>query len=322
MRVVVDTGSRLHLGFTDLSSDLGRTCGSIGVALDRPSTAVVLEESEQLRISGAGAEAIRAVVRRFSDAYGVEPRVSITVRERIPEHVGLGSGTQTALAVAAGLAVMCGIDADVRELARMLLRGRRSGIGIAAFHSGGLIIDAGAPSPGGAGTAVPTVVWRHDIPADWSFIVAIPVGIEGLSGHGEEGVFARLTSSVRTSEEISRLALLQLMPALSEGDIEAFGRALTAIDRKTGQYFADVQGGVYSHGDTGATIAEMLRMGALGAGQSSWGPTVYGLVPEADAAPLRAHMAAFFAERDMGEAVHVCHGRNTRARVDVSRGAS
>ena len=44
MRVSVDTGCRLHLGFTNLSDDVGRCYGSLGVALDRPSTTVVVEE--------------------------------------------------------------------------------------------------------------------------------------------------------------------------------------------------------------------------------------------------------------------------------------
>lgn len=321
MRVTVDTGSRLHLGFTNLGTDMSRTCGSIGVAIDKPSASILLEESDDLRITGGDRESLRAVARRFSESYGVEQRWSITVRERIPTHVGLGSGTQTALAVAAGLAALCGIDAGVAELAGMLRRGRRSGIGIAAFQAGGLVIDAGAraETAGAAGAVVPTVVWRQDVPSDWCFVVAIPLGIEGLSGHGEEGVFAKLTSSVRISEEVCRLTHLQLMPALVEGDIETFGRALTAVDRKTGEYFAGVQDGVYSHTATGAAIAEMLRAGALGAGQSSWGPAVYGLVREGDAAALAAHVSGFFAARGLGDAVHICHARNTQARLEISR---
>ena len=117
-----------------------------------------------------------------------------------------------------------------------------------------------------------------------------PGGGEGLSSHGEEGVFASLTPSVHISEEVCRLTQLLLMPALVERDIEGFGRALTAIDRKTGAYFSDVQGGVYSHEATNETVAAMLREGAFGAGQSSWGPAVYGLVREDQASRLESSM--------------------------------
>ena len=71
-------------------------------------------------------------------------------------------------------------------------------------------------------------------PADWRFVVVIPDADSGLSGHSEEGVFGALAPSVRISEEVCRITQLRLMPALVEHDIEEFGRALTAVDRKTG----------------------------------------------------------------------------------------
>jgi beta-ribofuranosylaminobenzene 5'-phosphate synthase len=258
-------------------------------------------------------------VRRFSDAFGVEPRVSIRVTERIPEHVGLGSGTQLALALGAGLAAVCGIDADTRELARILRRGKRSGIGVAAFGAGGFIVDAGVRTSETSGVEVPTVVWRYDVPSDWCFVVAVPNAGEGLSGHREEGVFATLTPSIHISEEVCRLTQLRLMPSLVEGDIDAFGSAITVIDRKSGSYFSDVQGGLYSHKETNETVAAMLELGALGAGQSSWGPAVYGVVRERNAGKLEAELRRFFALNGLGDTVYVCRGRNTRARVEVRR---
>lgn len=321
MRVAVDTGCRLHLGFTNLSEDIGRCFGSIGVAIDRPCTSVVFEENDELAILGENKEPVRTAVRRFCDTYGVEPMVSIRVDEHIPEHVGLGSGTQLALAVGAGLAAVCGIDADVREFALALQRGRRSGIGIAAFRTGGFLIDAGSSGTLCDRPSVPTVVWRHDFPADWCFVIAIPAGGEGLSGHSEEGVFAALTPSVHISEEVCRITQLLLMPALIEHDIESFGRALTAIDRKTGAYFSEVQGGVYSHEATNETVAAMLREGAFGAGQSSWGPTVYGLVRENQAMLLASRMGEYLRGNGLGEAVIIAHGRNTRANVEIHKDA-
>lgn len=321
MKVTVTTGCRLHLGFTNLSEDVGRSFGSIGVALDRPICTVVVEESEALEIVSDDREHIRAWVRRFSDAFGVEPLVSIAVRERIPEHVGLGSGTQLALAVGAGLATICGIDVDMREVAGVLCRGRRSGIGISAFCRGGFIIDAGVKKGDTGRGRVPTVVWRHDFPSDWCFVVAVPEDCQGLSGHNEESVFATLAASVRVSEEVCRLTQLVLMPALVERDIEEFGRALTAIDRKNGSSFAHVQGGIYSGGETNVAVEAMLRAGALGAGQSSWGPAVYGLVHERKVGQVEAEVREYLRACELGGAVFVSHGRNTRARVEVQKEA-
>jgi beta-ribofuranosylaminobenzene 5'-phosphate synthase len=316
VRVSVATGCRLHLGFTNLSDDVGRCYGSLGVALDRPSTTVVVEECRDAAVVGDDPEQIRACYRRFCDHYRVDPRVSIEVSESIPQHVGLGSGTQLGLAVGLGLAMVCGIDADVWDIATAMGRGRRSGIGTAAFQTGGFVVDAGHRRGGSGRDAAPTVVWRRDVPADWRFIVVVPDEGSGLSGRSEEGVFGTLAPSVRISEEICRITLLKLMPALVEHDIEEFGRALTAVDRKTGAYFSDVQGGIYSGGETNAAVDALLSAGACGAGQSSWGPAVYGLVHERDVAKVEAAVKKSLADDGRAARVFVSQGRNTEARVE------
>ena len=317
MRVSVATGCRLHLGFTNLSDDVGRCFGSLGVALDRPSTSVVVEDGRDRGVVGDDPGQISACVQRFCDHYQVDPRVSVEVRESIPQHVGLGSGTQLALAIGLGLAMVCGIDADVRDVAVAMGRGRRSGVGTAAFRTGGFVIDAGHKKGGTCRESPPTVVWRRDFPADWRFLVVIPVAARGLSGRCEEGVFGALRPSVRISEEVCRITQLRLMPALVEHDIDEFGRALTDVDRKTGTYFSDVQGGVYGGGDANAAIEALLSAGARGAGQSSWGPAVYGLVHERDAARVEMAVRDSLARSGAGSRVVVSLGRNTGARVEV-----
>lgn len=319
MRVSVSTGCRLHLGFTNLSDDIGRCFGSVGVALDRPSTTVVVEERGEDVVVGDDPEQLRAYRRLFCEYYQVDPRVSIEVQESIPQHAGLGSGTQLALAIGRGLATVCGIDTDVRDLAVAMNRGRRSGVGTAAFQAGGFVIDAGRPKERSAREVAPTVVWRREFPADWRFIIVIPDTDRGLSGRSEEGVFGGLGPSVRISEEVCRITQLRVMPTLVEHDIEGFGRALTALDRKTGAYFSGVQGGVYSGGETNEAIDALLSAGAHGAGQSSWGPAVYGLVHERDAGRVEVAVRRALGANGDGGRVYVSHGRNTEARVEVPR---
>ncbi len=76
---------------------------------------------------------------------------------------------------------------------------------------------------------------------------------------------------------ISHLIVMGLLPALKEKDIETFGKSLTEIQSIVGDYFATVQGARFSSSSAGDCIKHMLDNGAHGAGQSSWGPTVYGL---------------------------------------------
>ncbi len=322
MRVSVATGGRLHIGFTNMSDGFGRCYGSMGVALDSPRTTVVIENHDTLEVEGANAEQIRAYVVRFCELYSVEPRVTIQIRERIPEHVGLGSGTQLALAIGMGLARVCGVRAQVHDLASALGRGRRSGVGIAAFETGGFVVDAGRKKGDHGLRKTPTVVFRRDFPSRWCFVVAVPGVRHGLNGPDEEGVFRALAPPARISEEICRLTLLKLMPALIEQDIEEFGCALTAIDRKTGQYFAEVQGGIYGQGEASEIIDVMLQAGAHGAGQSSWGPSVYGLVDEVRAIRVEKEVRRALDERRDGGSVFIAHGRNRGAKVEIEREGS
>ena len=63
----------------------------------------------------------------------------------------------------------------------------------------------------------------------------------------------------------------------SSAIVEEFGAALTRIQQLVGDAFATVQGGRF-HPRAGALVDALLGGGAAGAGQSSWGPAVYGVV--------------------------------------------
>ena len=76
----------------------------------------------------------------------------------------------------------------------------------------------------------------------------------------------------------SHVVLMGLLPALAEADIAAFGGALSAIQTITGRWFASVQGGTFAPGPGADLVRQMTEWGAAGVGQSSWGPTVYGIV--------------------------------------------
>src|SRR5262249_47668773 len=97
MRVIVEAGARIHLGFLDLNGSCGRRFGSIGVSLARRRCQV------EARRAVAGApdstvEPVRAILERLTELGDVAVAVRLT--EAIPSHAGFGSGTQHALAVA------------------------------------------------------------------------------------------------------------------------------------------------------------------------------------------------------------------------------
>ncbi len=109
------------------------------------------------------------------------PGVEIVLEERLPRHVGLGSGTQLALSVLAGTARAHGLEPRVRDHAPAMGRGGRSGVGVATFEAGGFVVDAGHPTarfttepPAEGDWTVPPVVSRHDLPQSGGFSSSFP----------------------------------------------------------------------------------------------------------------------------------------------------
>ncbi len=285
MRVAVRAPARLHFGFIDLDGSLGRVFGSIGLAIDGPALSLEVTPANRLAVEGDETDRALALAQRFLRHYGLRRGVHISIKETIPAHVGLGSGTQLALGIATALARLCSIKASVRELAAVMGRGARSGVGIAAFERGGFILDGGRNVRGtrdpGDPTPLPHAIVRHAFPKNWTFVVAVPDVGRGLSGDAEDRVFRRLAARPATRpSQVSRIVLMQMLPALLERDPVAFGRSLTSIQRIVGGWFRPIQGGIFAS-PSGARIASaMARAGALGVGQSSWGPAVYGMAQD------------------------------------------
>jgi beta-ribofuranosylaminobenzene 5'-phosphate synthase len=280
--VRVETGGRIHLGFQNLSLAHARLYGGIGIALDRPRVVVEATPADAVRCADdlAAEYALRATERLSVGG------ADVTISESLPRHVGLGSGTQLALAVFAAVARAHDLSVDVRSAAPTLGRGGRSGVGVAGFEEGGFIVDAGHPTarfttdpPVDGQWTVPPVVARHSLPADWRVVLAIPAVSRGRHGHDEEQSMRAIVeeASPAIADDVTAVVLRRLLPAAAAGDLPAFGAAVDEIERLNGVWYADEQGGVFR--PPVGTIVETLgeHDAIAGAGQSSWGPTVYGL---------------------------------------------
>ena len=284
----IETPSRLHFTLIDLNGSLGRIDGSVGAALEYPNWIINVEASEKLevKVSGEARPAeIKKLILKFSRRYGIEPNFYVEVSGGIPRHIGLGSTTQLALGVAYALAKISGVDASLRELAYAMGRGGTSGIGVAAFEAGGVIVDGGhsfGPKkhkktflPSRYSRAPPPpVLARYYPPKDWLWVVVAPLGYRGAHGHREAEIFRRSCPiSEAEVEKLSRIILMKLMPALAEFDIESFGESLNSLQTLG---FKKLE--VRLAGRLPRKLMELMReQGAYGAGLSSFGPAVYGL---------------------------------------------
>jgi len=263
------------MGFIDLCGSLGRCFGSIGVGVSEISLRLSITHADELKAEGPCSERALKAARTFSEATGTHCRVAIRIHEAIPEHVGLGSGTQLALAIGAGLARFHGLKLAVRDIARTIERGARSGIGIAVFEQGGMVLDGGR----GPDTVTPPVIARMEVPAEWRFILIFDERGQGLHGVQEIMAFNALPPfPAAETARLCHLLLMQALPALAEGNIVGFGAVITELQKAVGDYFAPVQGGRFTSPEVGEALAWLQAQGAVGLGQSSWGPTGFCLV--------------------------------------------
>ena len=301
MKVYVKTPARLHLGLIDLNGDLGRIFGGLGVGIDHPNVIVEAEKSGILSIEGKETQLVSEMVNRFFTAYNLPPKVHITVKEAIPAHIGLGSGTQLSLAVSVALARLLNVQASIQQLTVVMNRARRTGVGTAIFEKGGFVVDGGKSTSLNA--PFPPLIYRQPFPSEWQFVVAIPNLIEGLSNSQENHAFDRLSKMpAEDVGKICRLTMIKLLPALAEVDIKNFGEALTRIQEIIGGYFAQVQGGKFTRADVADCIEFMKESGAYGVGQSSWGPALYGVIKKEEAKQALKKVKAYLNKGVGGQA--------------------
>lgn len=305
--------ARLHLGFLDLNGGLGRMFGSIGLAVDVPRTELVLRRSRTYKGEGPDHARAIATLHRFADVFSLGGAYEVKIASAIPSHAGLGSGTQLALAAGAALMTLEGIEHSPSRLGEIVDRGARSAIGMAAFEHGGFIVDGGR----GARDQAPPILVRTHFPDDWRALLVIDARTAGVHGEAEAQAFAALPPlSDAAAANVCRLVLMQLVPGLMETDIDAFGNALTEIQKIVGNHFAGAQGGSPWTSPAVGRVVEALRAaGAYGIGQSSWGPTGFAFAPSQEIAG-RLYDSSIGLARAEGLEILVAGGRNRGASVE------
>lgn len=316
-RVVIRTGCRLHFTLIDMNAELGRVDGGVGVGLKSPGWTVEVLKAKQWAVD----ERARVIVELLKGKLGIKGPFSVKVGGGIPEHVGLGSKTQLALAIASGFAAFDKETAKltVPQLARLVERGGTSGIGVTTFERGGLIMDGGHnySEKGGflpsrySKAATPPVLARFDVPDSWFFVVAIPKG-RNIEGKEEVKAFKDHTPVPRKEVgALTRLILMNMLPAVAEDDIEAFGKTLDKI-----------QSLGFKRVETRLQVPEvvqiqnkMVDLGASGAGLSSFGPACYCAIRGRTAADKMASDLVRFIKRKIGGTAFVSQAQNSGASI-------
>lgn len=275
-RLRIQTASRLHFGLLGWGPNAPRQFGGIGLMVEDPGIRLIGEPAKRPQAVGPLSERVETLLRRLEgvevDGVALRP-ARVEIQSAPEEHQGLGVGTQINLAVARLVLELSGVsNPSLDQLAALSGRGRRSGIGLHGFERGGLLVDGGHRAAGD----VPPLVARMDFPPDWSILILRPSGPKGRHGPDESTAFAELPPFPdRVTERLCRLVLLDILSAVAERDLPTFGAALAELQRRVGEAFATAQGGVFASPEAETLIVEMGRLGLVGAGQSSWGPSLY-----------------------------------------------
>jgi beta-ribofuranosylaminobenzene 5'-phosphate synthase len=322
--------ARLHLGFLDPGASLGRRFGSLGLTVNGLETAIELGAASGAQtVVGDGADPAdidraAAWLHTMQRHTGQREPLRLTLVRSLAPHSGLGSGTQLALAIGRAFAQWHGLPLATPQIAQWLGRGKRSGIGIAGFDHGGLLVDGGPDANGLPGA----VLARVALPATWRIVVVQDTACRGLSGHAEADAIAALPPLPRgAAADLCHHVLMRVLPGAAAADFASFAAGVTHIQRVLGAHFAAAQGGMFTSAAVGRLIealgdhAVLVETSPAAIGQSSWGPTGFAFLPSqahAEAVLAAAREAGLIAP-SLG--VRIVSGRNSGAAVIDRRAA-
>ena len=315
--VNVRAPARLHLGFLDMSGDLGRKFGSIGLSITNIETSITASYADDIDISGIFLERAENYAEQILSHFGIDGGVDLSIHSTIPEHAGLGSGTQLSLAVASAICHLYELPENrASYLATILHRGARSGIGVGAFMNGGFVVDGGR----GEKTVIPPIITRLPFPEHWRIILIFDDEVKGINGIDERRAFNQLPKMKReVSDSLCRLTTMQALPAIIEQDCFEFGAAITEIQNIIGDYFSIAQGGRYTSKFLKPILKTISKEGATGVGQSSWGPTGFGIFPNETIAFQALKKVRNEWKSESRLRFVLCEAHNQKATISISK---
>jgi len=303
--VSITAPARLHMGFFDLNGELGRRYGSIGVCLDQPQTELhAWRANHGMTAEGPGASRAIKIASGLTQALGLKQGMHMQLMQAIPEHAGLGAGTQMSLAVGLAMSRLYDLGLTIKDVALHTQRGARSGIGLGTFAQGRVIVDGGNSGRGN----VPPVIAHADFPEAWRIILIRDSSHTGVHGEAETEAFKALPPfPADIAAHLCRRVLMQALPALAEHDLSSFGAAIRELQERTGDYFAPAQSGRYASAKVGAVLQWLHERQVSCLGQSSWGPTGFAIVEsEVQAQEFMQVLKQQFSNLDF----LLCRGRN------------
>ena len=308
MKLSVSTPSRLHFGLFAVGDEVERSFGGVGLMVAALGTEITASPADRFQVTektenigqretdnSERTETVRKITQmwfeRFHSDLGgdfsfkleaiEDLPVHLKIQKATPRHSGLGSGTQLAMAIGIALQRYFGLPMPKPdELAVGLGRAARSAIGTYGCFEGGLIVDRGKNPD----EQVSPIDLRVNFPEHWPIaIVRVneprskqDPSPAGLHGAAEKDAFDRLPpTNEKQLAHMRSLVSQQLVPGVLEENYQRFAGALYEFGRRSGEYFAEIQGGPYASETISAVIETVYNSDVHATGQTSWGPSVF-----------------------------------------------
>jgi beta-ribofuranosylaminobenzene 5'-phosphate synthase len=298
--VNVSAPAHLHTGNFDMTGDLGRLYGTVGFAVDR-CLEIEVTKADEVK---AEDDAAYIFTKRFAENFDLAG-AEVKVKKSIPKFVGIGYHTTLALSIGSALAKLYGLKLTLEEIALAMQRGAITSLGVHAFKVGGFIVEGGFRVKERE-KMIPPLIFHQPIPNNWLFVVAIanePQEKIVKMRENEDHILRNLKLMPKeTSDMLSRIVLVKIIPSMVEGDLKSFGEGLTAFNSELGKFWNEYQcGRTYCHPVVEEAIKIILQRSTC-ACQTSWGPTIYGIVDrQSEAETLSKELKDYLAKKGGGE---------------------
>jgi predicted sugar kinase len=205
--------------------------GLLGASLRYPPLNLAARAAAALSVTGARAFHAHAAARHFLQAARLPERGEVEIELAIPSLMGLGSDGILALGVAQALAWVHDQPlGDMPGLAAAAGLGPKHALETQGYAQGGVLLVDVSPTRASSSHALRRSPLAHPDEAAWVFVLFLPRAPDGAPEDLEAVRLAQQLASVaHLPAETGRLLDGELWPALLRDDIDAFGRALTAI---------------------------------------------------------------------------------------------
>jgi len=327
--VEVTLPARLHPTVLDMNrfSPVKPGGGGMGIAVGIPLKAKIRSTtSPEIVVKGERSLIATHFAMVIKEILGYRGGFEIEIYDHKRRHVGMGSSTGSMTAVCVGINEVLGRPFTNRELRRIIgynaceesprgngyiIRGFETGIGAMASINGGIILA----------TDNLEMIYRTAMP-DTRVIIVIPdvPSLEDEFTGKETAAESEVELLMRRARYLDHLqcgakaqiVLLDMMPAIIQGDLKGIGDALYDIC-----FLGSKRAECEQHGIGGTQIynylASFREMGVELAGMSSVGPTIFALTKKHE---VQEKILEFLASREVSKSrIMVTEVDNIGARI-------